>query len=289
MKNKLFTYQWAIVFALLLFGCKKEVQDPHPLIDVVFTTTIDGYDVTFNNTTQGGTSYKWDFGDGETSSDKSPTHTYASKGKFVPTLYVTTANGAVVEGSTVLRISKTSPVKLDDNSFADWADVSTIVFTSANQTNPIRSAKFDYDATAIYFYAEARSPVTINSILDIYIDADGLPSGYDLSDYFPGGGIDVLVEGQLLAGADSWSSIFYHGGGSGWNWNEVTISEAYKIGTVKEEGGLLKFEGKLDRTKLRGLTGTLAKLGIIFSDEGWSEIGFLPDKGSPAIVIDMSE
>ena len=289
MKNKLIIVHCAVAALLLVMGCKKEVQDPHPAVDVIFTTTIDGYAVTFNNTTQGDNSYKWDFGDGQTSTEKSPTHTYASKGKFVPTLYVTTASGQVVEGSAVLRISKTSPVKLDDNSFTDWANVNTVTYTSANAANPIRFAKFDYDATSVYFYVESKRTIADNDILDIYIDADGLPTGYDLSGYFPGAGVDALVEGQLLAGADSWGDFMYYKG-PGWTWDVVSVPGVYTIGTLKEEGGLMKFEGKLDRTKIKGLMGTSMKLGIIFNKSDWSaEVGYLPDAGSPAIVIDMSE
>lgn len=287
--KKILLYQYAIAFSLLLLGCKKEVQDPHPIVDVIFTTNIDGYSVKFDNTTKGGVSYKWDFGDGATSTEQSPTHTYAAKGKFVPTLYVTTSSGEIVEGSTVLRISKTSPVKLNDNSFADWANVNTVTFTSGNTTNPIRFAKFDYDATSVYFYVESKRTIANNDILDIYIDTDGLPSGYDLSGYFPGAGVDALIEGQLLAGSDSWGDFMYYKG-PGWNWDVVSVAGVYTIGTLKEEGGLMKFEGKLDRTKIKGLTGTAMKLGIVFNKNDWSaEVGYLPDVGSPAISIDMSE
>lgn len=59
---------------------------------VSFTYTMDGTNVTFNNATTGATSYEWIFGDGTTSSDASPTHTYAG-GPFVVTLNATNNNG----------------------------------------------------------------------------------------------------------------------------------------------------------------------------------------------------
>ena len=290
MTNKYFIQFFAILAALFLFGCKKAVQYPHPEIDVVFTTTIDGYDVTFNNTTEGGVSYRWDFGDGKTSTEKSPTHTYEGKGKFVPTLYVTTSGGAVLEGSTVLRISKTSPVKLGDNSFEDWDDVSTAVFTSADESNAIRFAKFDYDATSVYFYVESRRTLADADILDIYIDADNAPSGYDLSYIFPGLGVEALIEGPILDRTTP--VLFYYRPAATWDemWVVQSITGYIEMGTIKEEGGLLKFEGKLDRTKLRGLTGTSMKLGTIFNKNDWSEeVGYIPDSSSPGIVINMSE
>lgn len=275
----------------LLFGCKKEVQDPHPAIDVIYTVAIDGFDVTFNNTTEGGTSYQWDFGDGATSTEKSPTHTYANKGKFVVTLSVTAANGKVEEGSTVVHIAKTSPVKLDDNSFADWDDVSTVVWESQDPSNPLQMAKFDYDATSVYFYVESKRTLADDDILDIYLDTDGQPTGYDLSGYFPGAGIEALIEGQVLDPTDPWADFFYYSGdGSSWDWSDASIPGAYVIGTLKQEGGLLKFEGKFDRTKIKKLTGKLMKLGFVFNKNDWSaEVGYLPDLNSPAITIDMSE
>lgn len=276
---------------ILMAGCRKAVQDPHPALDVIYTVTIDGFDVTFNNTTEGGTAYDWDFGDGSTSTEKSPEHTYANKGKFVVTLSVTAANGKVEEGSTVIHIAKTSPVKLDDQSFDDWENVSTVVWNSQNPANPIRTAKFDYDATSVYFYVESKRTLDDNDILDVYIDADGQPTGYDLSGYFPGAGADALIEGQVLDPTAPWYDFFYYtGDGSSWDWSDVSNAGAIVIGTLKQEGGLLKFEGKLDRAKIRKLTGKLMKLGIVFNKNDWStEVGYLPDQNSPAITIDMSE
>lgn len=292
MKRTFFIQINIVIFlaAMSFEGCKKEVQDPHPEIDVNYTTEIDGYKVTFTNKTVGGVSYKWDFGDGAISTEQSPVHTYGSKGKFVPTLYVTTQSGKILEGSTVLRISKTSPVKLNDNSFDDWATVTKNNYTMTAAGNAVKKAKFDYDATSVYFYVEMQRKLADNDIFDMYLDTDGLPTGYDIAGYFTGAGIDALIEGQILGGADAWADVYYYKG-PGWAWDgPMAITGAYQIGTVKEEGGLLKFEGKFDRTKLKGLTGTAMKLGFIVTKNDWSaEVGYLPDAHSPAVFIDMSE
>src|SRR5690242_18638940 len=92
-----------------LCSCKKDTVVPP---DVIYTVSLDGYTVTFTDQTVGASTYKWDFGDGASSTDKSPVHTYPGKGKYVPTLYVTTSGGATAEGSTVINIAKSSAVRL---------------------------------------------------------------------------------------------------------------------------------------------------------------------------------
>ena len=49
--------------------------------------------VSFTNLSSGGTGYSWDFGDGNTSTVRNPTHTYTTTGIFTVTLIVTNANG----------------------------------------------------------------------------------------------------------------------------------------------------------------------------------------------------
>ncbi len=51
------------------------------------------FTVTFGNGSTGGTSYQWDFGDGNTSTDPNPSHTYNTEGSYNVTLIVTNANG----------------------------------------------------------------------------------------------------------------------------------------------------------------------------------------------------
>ncbi|MBL7802843.1 MAG: S8 family serine peptidase [Saprospiraceae bacterium] len=47
-----------------------------------FGASVDGLNVSFNNLSQNAASYLWDFGDGATSTEASPTHTYAGGGAY---------------------------------------------------------------------------------------------------------------------------------------------------------------------------------------------------------------
>ena len=58
-------------------------------IDYAVTTTP----IQFTNTTTGGTDILWDFGDGDTSTDPNPTHSYTQNGMFMVSLSTTNANG----------------------------------------------------------------------------------------------------------------------------------------------------------------------------------------------------
>lgn len=53
-----------------------------------FTSSIGGLTVNFTNSSSGGSSYLWDFGDGNTSTSASPTHTYAAGGTYTVCLTV---------------------------------------------------------------------------------------------------------------------------------------------------------------------------------------------------------
>ncbi len=53
-----------------------------------FTYTVVNQTVTFTNGSTGATSWVWDFGDGNTSTDQNPVYTYASNGVYMVTLTV---------------------------------------------------------------------------------------------------------------------------------------------------------------------------------------------------------
>ncbi|MEO8720252.1 MAG: PKD domain-containing protein [Ginsengibacter sp.] len=269
-----------------LYSCKKEATKPS--VDVIYKVAVDGLDVRFTNETKGAASYKWDFGDGTGSTEESPEHTYPSKGKFVPTLYVTTANGSTFEGSTVLRISKGSPVMLDDNTLSDWDTLNLNVINSGPGGGIFKKVKFDYNGEYIFFYIEMASKKSNGDIFDFYIDTDNNPATGLITDLFTNAGMDVLIEGAML---DNWFDLFYHTGEqSSFSFDLQSAGEFYKIGTVVESGGLLKFEGRIARSKIKGLTGKGFKIGIAATKNDWSvTLGTAPDSYTPAFFVDTSD
>jgi PKD repeat protein len=90
MKSLKFLVFYSFIGAFMgcFFSCKKDKTQP--AVDVIYTVDVDGLTATFTNQTKGVKTYKWDFGDGTTSNEQNPVHTYSVKGKYVPTLYVST-------------------------------------------------------------------------------------------------------------------------------------------------------------------------------------------------------
>ena len=60
---------------------------------------IGAFKVNFLKGSSGGVSYKWEFGDGQTSTDANPTHTYAEAKRYTATLTVTYADGSTSVGT----------------------------------------------------------------------------------------------------------------------------------------------------------------------------------------------
>ncbi len=270
-------------------SCKKDDAAPAP--DVFYSVALEGYTVKFTNQTRGASSYKWDFGDGTVSEEESPSHAYPGKGKYVPTLYATSSDGTVAEGSTVINISKASAVKLDDNSLADWDTVSYNQVTPGAGAGVMKLAKYDYNSEFVYCYFEIAATVADGHVFDFYLDADNNPATGYLSWMFPGAGNDIVLEGSLFDGG--WFDPLYFTGGtnqSGWSWAWQGIAEFYQVGTIVQDGPTLKFEMGLKRAKLKGLVGKAIRIGVSVTKNDWSAIiGSIPAPGTISYQLDMSE
>jgi PKD repeat protein len=101
MKNRL--TKWGTRFFLTIgvlsmitfVACKDEEEDPpaNPIASVQFAVSTTNFlEVTFTNYSQNATSYSWDFGDGTSSTETSPTHVYTTAGNF--TVILTAKNSA---------------------------------------------------------------------------------------------------------------------------------------------------------------------------------------------------
>jgi PKD repeat protein len=281
-------YSVFILLVLLTISCKKD-EDNGTLNEALFSYTTDGFTVTFTDASTGiSGDYFWDFGDGTTSTEQNEVivHTYPQKGRYVFTLY---RNGKSYEASTIIYLDKSSPVRLDDGTLSDWDAVTKNVVISGAAGMGARKAKFDYDALYIYFYVEQAGSVADGTIMDLYIDTDASrETGFQWGAYTLLGG-DCLFEGQLQV-AETWFDYYtYTGSGPDWTFSYVQVNEFYKVGAVEEKDGNTMYEFAISRSKINGLTGNAVRIGINIMDSGWSDYGYIPDKGTDGFLLDLNE
>ena len=82
------------------------IVNPSPVAN--FTSDINNLnngEVTFNNTSNNATSYLWDFGDGNTSTDQNPVHTYTTSGEYTVTLTSTNPNCGNNQKSETINVT----------------------------------------------------------------------------------------------------------------------------------------------------------------------------------------
>ena len=85
---------------------------------------------TFTNSSTNAVSYEWDFGDGNTSTEVSPTHVYATPDKYTVTLTATSAEGKTASLSKTIDIQ--APVTAAFTFEVDGADYKTYHFMDAS-------------------------------------------------------------------------------------------------------------------------------------------------------------
>ncbi len=90
-------------------SCKDD--DPvaeDPIASFQYTVSAENFlEVNFSNFSQNATSYSWDFGDGNTSTDENPVYTYATSGTY--TVVLTASNDAMVTASFSQTLELTDP------------------------------------------------------------------------------------------------------------------------------------------------------------------------------------
>ena len=104
MKKRFLQLGSAIFIATLLImtnACKKTVLE----VLAGYTYSVDANDfrkVTFTNASQNATTYKWNFGDGQTSTEANPVHTFSAEGSYQVQLTATGSGGDDVSTQTLI-------------------------------------------------------------------------------------------------------------------------------------------------------------------------------------------
>lgn len=98
---------------MFLSSCTTE-EDPEPGEAPIasFQVEVTGQTAVFSNFSQNATSYSWDFGDGNTSTEENPTHTYEADGAFEVTLIASNGSEEATTTKTVNIVPENAILKL---------------------------------------------------------------------------------------------------------------------------------------------------------------------------------
>ena len=284
-----------LITAIVFTGCKKD--DPPPTItgEALFSFVADGLTVTFTNESDvtPPVTYLWDFGDSETSTDKDPVHTYASKGEYTVKLTVTDQNGGKHDVSTKINVDRKGRIKLDDGTLDDWDAVTEeqFVVPLGDDAGVMISAKYEYDADFVYAYVEWEGSLDNEYQYDIFFDFDNdSTTGYKSWHWTQSGG-DFLVEIAPITDPETPPLALNYTGTPGaeeWSWDEKQLpAESIVKGTMKQIGNNIAFEIGFKRATVGdgALNNDVVSMGAFISNSDWAEIGYAPDgavEGGPA-------
>ena len=107
-----------LLFAsLVITSCRKDPEPEPAAVIASFQYEVsetNWAEVTFTNYSVNATSHAWDFGDGNTSTETNPTHTYAEGGSYEVTLTATGLEGSASRSETInICLLYTSPSPRD--------------------------------------------------------------------------------------------------------------------------------------------------------------------------------
>lgn len=290
-KQNLIVFALLSLFAVVIVftGCNKDEDPPAITGEALFSYESVGKTVTFTNesTITGTVTYAWDFGDGNSSTDKDPVHTYELKGEYTVTMTATDENSKEYPVSTKVKVDKETRIYLDDNTFDDWDAVTgdNYVVNVGDNSGAMVAAKFDYDANYIYVYFEFEGSLDDVFQNDFMLDTDNDSLTGMKSWLWPMDGADFLMEIAPFAGPDPQAVYgFNYTGTPGmdeWSWEEKQLpNDAFVMGTIQQAGANIKCEFGFDRVKVPGLDNDIISLGGFISDADWGEYAFAPDANS---------
>ena len=131
---------FSMISMLFFVSCEDEESEPTTEPVAAFTTSINELEVTFTNSSTDATIFAWSFGDGTTSTEKSPVHTYDDNGTYTVTLVATDASGKMDTAEESITVSKTAVPPTADFSFT----VADLEVTFTNTSTDATSYSWDF-------------------------------------------------------------------------------------------------------------------------------------------------
>jgi len=196
MRQKLFNL--ILIFSgtvvALLPSCKEDETRPtFPLSAEIFHSVV-GKQVAFTALTHSAVSWNWDFGDGNTSTEKNPVHVYDEGGYYVATLTAGDDAGNSVSKEVKLAIELTPYAMLTGDHTADDYDGKTWKLAAAHSVN---DKLVNSDATLSLMDEDIEYLPT--GAFDLYL---GLPEAYndEFTFYYDGTYRQNTTDGSSFGG-----------------------------------------------------------------------------------------
>lgn len=284
-----------VAFAAIVFtACNDEEEKPLPDASFSFLASGDGRTVQFTNESENATTYAWDFGDGDTSTEASPLHIFPDYGTFTVVL-TATGEGGTDDFSYQLTVTKASPVKLDDNSFDDWNNIDYAFQSVDNSGGLIEKVKIDYNGEFIFFWMEVKDNLADSLPTGIHFDLDN----DTLTGFHPwtnvGIGSDFYIEAAITTGA--WATAFMFNKDTplqtDWAWIDKSLDDFILYGYHVQSGDKVQVEWAVRKSKMDAITtnGNVVlgnKVTMIINHYyNWEPAGFFPGSGENAYVLEM--
>ncbi|MDB4583154.1 PKD domain-containing protein [Draconibacterium sp.] len=209
MKNKSIPYGLVFLSIALLFvwSCADDVERPvFPLSAEIFHS-VDGKQVAFTALTHSATSWQWDFGDGNTSTEKDPVYVYEEGGYYIATLTATDNAGNTETSQVKLALELTPYSLLTGDHTAEGYQGKTWKLTAAHPPeDKLANANLEFT------YATDVEELPTGAF-DLYL---GIGEIYDdeFTFYYDGSyGHDVKEDGATFAGL-LYASVLAQAGGT---------------------------------------------------------------------------
>ena len=237
--------------------------------------------------------YLWNFGDGTTSTEQNPVHTYDSSGRYTVTLAVKDSKGTTYDVFTKINASKKTWISLTDGSFSDWAkdpDKIVVPFSDTVQ-DAVKAAMFDYDGNWVYVCIKWTGAT--DDYFDIMMNNNVKDTIGNTSWIWPKNfAAQYDIEGQLAIKGAEVDPFIYNGSdfpNDQWAWGTTVFPAGFfKLGTVQVKGDTTIMEFGISRTKVPQLSNNQAKWGIFLSDPiSWNDVGHIPLPGGTALTLNL--
>lgn len=276
------------ILAFILLSCEK-AEMPMALFDY----QIDGITVQFTNYSTDATTYMWDFGDGNTSTEENPLHVYAESGNYIIT-FTATGEGGSKTIKEMLKIQKPALIQIDGY-FDDWDNVPAEALasvTTLDEESALKEMKATSDDNYIYIYLVLEESKVFP--IDIFINADNNSSTGGNTWLWDPCGAEFLLEGFISANLEDVTVFNFPADAAqdDWAWTEVLGpgSGIIKMSSPKTiNGDIVAIEMYIIKEMIPATLAPEIGIGIFSSDENWSDNGVLPNTatGDPAPLMTL--